>query len=325
MQRFLAIALLTGAPALAAAQEIILFENDNFAGARWGTSGPVDDLARVGFNDRASSVVVRGGTWQLCSDSLFRGQCVTLQPGQYPSLGAMGLNDAISSLREVGWSAGGGGVRPGTGPGGGGWSHGEVVLFDQPGLTGRSLTVQDPMPNMDGTGFNDRARSVLISGGTWQFCADADFTSSCEVLPPGRHDDLGGVTGRVSSLRPFDPNRGGAGGPPAGPPAGGNWGGGGWGSTSRVVLYERENFGGRAFTVDDGVLDNLADSGFNDRTASLRVERGYWMFCTDAHFGGQCRTFGPGDHPQLGWLSNQISSGRRLGNDYPNNAPPLWR
>ena len=44
-----------------------------------------------------------------------------------------------------------------------------------------------------------------------------------------------------------------------------------------------------------------------------------------ADFRGDCRTFGPGDYPQLGWLSNQISSGRRISNDYPYNAPPAWR
>ena len=49
------------------------------------------------------------------------------------------------------------------------------------------------------------------------------------------------------------------------------------------------------------------------------------MFCSDANFEGECRTFGPGDYPQLGWLSNRISLGRRISNDYPYNAPPQWR
>jgi hypothetical protein len=57
----------------------------------------------------------------------------------------------------------------------------------------------------------------------------------------------------------------------------------------------------------------------------MRIERGYWMFCTDANFMGDCRTFGPGDYATLSWLSNRISSGRRISNDYPYNAPPAWR
>jgi hypothetical protein len=57
----------------------------------------------------------------------------------------------------------------------------------------------------------------------------------------------------------------------------------------------------------------------------MRVERGYWMFCTDANFLGECRTFGPGDYPTLQWFTNRISSGRRISNDYPYNALPQWR
>jgi len=81
----------------------------------------------------------------------------------------------------------------------------------------------------------------------------------------------------------------------------------------------------RAYTVGSDVLNNLGSTGFNDRASSMRIERGYWMFCTDANFLGDCRTFGPGDYPSLSWLSNRISSGRRISNDYPYNAPPRWQ
>ena len=61
------------------------------------------------------------------------------------------------------------------------------------------------------------------------------------------------------------------------------------------------------------------------RDASLRIERGYWMFCSDAGFQGTCRTFGPGDHPTLpGGLNNRISSGRRISEDYPYQGSPSW-
>jgi hypothetical protein len=70
---------------------------------------------------------------------------------------------------------------------------------------------------------------------------------------------------------------------------------------------------------------SLDDSGFNDRASSLRIERGYWMFCSDANFAGECRTFGPGDYPTLPQgLSNRISSGRKVNNEYPYNQSPNW-
>jgi hypothetical protein len=39
---------------------------------------------------------------------------------------------------------------------------------------------------------------------------------------------------------------------------------------------------------------------------------------------GECLTFGPGDYANLSELSNRISSGRRISNNYPYDAPPRW-
>ncbi|MBK6983044.1 MAG: hypothetical protein IPH30_17135 [Betaproteobacteria bacterium] len=45
-------------------------------------SGP----ERIGFNDRADSVIVEGGTWILCSDANRTGECRAFGPGEYPAL-----------------------------------------------------------------------------------------------------------------------------------------------------------------------------------------------------------------------------------------------
>ena len=71
---------------IASTAELTLFEHDNFDGRRFGVNGSVSNLAGAGFSDRASSVVVGSGTWQVCEDAYVRGPCVTLQPGAYPSL-----------------------------------------------------------------------------------------------------------------------------------------------------------------------------------------------------------------------------------------------
>ncbi len=222
----LVIAAALSFAAAAGAQDVILYEDDDFNGQRYAVNGSVSDLAQAGFNDRASSLVIRGGSWQICADAWFRGQCVTLGPGNYRSLGAMGLNDSVSSLREIGWNGGGG--RPGGGSGGPGYGAGPgsgggpgyaaapgggaIVLYESPGMTGRSYPLSGAMPNFGGSGFNDRASSAVVDSGTWQLCADADFMSTCEVFGPGTHADLGGVTGRVSSARPIAIGGGGGGG-----------------------------------------------------------------------------------------------------------------
>ena len=92
-----------------------------------------------------------------------------------------------------------------------------------------------------------------------------------------------------------------------------------------AVLFTNPDFHGDRFVVDGDYMPDLANSGFNDRAQSLRVEHGYWIFCSDAQFRGQCRTFGPGSYARLGWaLDNRVSSGRRISNRYPYNGQPNW-
>jgi hypothetical protein len=81
-------------------------------------SGKLADLANFEFNDKASSVRVRDGQWQLCVDANYRGNCVTLGPGEYPTLRAMGVNDRVSSVRGLGSMPSGGTAAqlPGTVP-----------------------------------------------------------------------------------------------------------------------------------------------------------------------------------------------------------------
>jgi hypothetical protein len=87
--------------------EIVMFDGANFQGARIALGDTVPDLERTGFNDRAASISVRGGTWEVCTDAYFQGHCVELQPGDYRRLNAP-FNDSISSVRPLGSAVYGG-------------------------------------------------------------------------------------------------------------------------------------------------------------------------------------------------------------------------
>lgn len=76
-----------------------MFAGPRFEGQQFGLSGNVRTLDEVGFNDRAGSLIIREGNWELCEHAEFRGQCVVYGPGRYPFLGEM--NNRISSLRRV--------------------------------------------------------------------------------------------------------------------------------------------------------------------------------------------------------------------------------
>ena len=94
----LAVAALAAAPALA---QITFYENDDYRGRTFRLQRGAIDFKSTGFNDRASSVVVEGGRWEVCDDIRFGGSCVLLRPGSYPSLRELGLNDRLSSARPA--------------------------------------------------------------------------------------------------------------------------------------------------------------------------------------------------------------------------------
>lgn len=82
-----------------AAAEVTFYEHENFRGRSFNTEQQIDNFVSAGFNDRASSVIVDRDWWQACEDVQYRGRCVFLRPGRYASLGDMGLNDRVSSVR----------------------------------------------------------------------------------------------------------------------------------------------------------------------------------------------------------------------------------
>jgi hypothetical protein len=96
------LATVLAASALPAAAEITLYTREAFDGRYISFTGGERNLSAQDFNDRASSAIVRGGRYEVCEDSDFRGRCVVLRPGQYPSLAAMGIGGGISSVRAVG-------------------------------------------------------------------------------------------------------------------------------------------------------------------------------------------------------------------------------
>ena len=202
---------------------------------------------------------------------------------------------------------------------------GEITLYERPGFQGRSMTLRNNMPDLDRTRFNDRAESIVVRDGVWEVCTDARYGGRCARLQPGEYPTLDGpLNDRISSAREvaqYAPQAAVAPPSPAqyGRPEGYRGGG------ARAVLYEGPDFRGRAFEIDRPVVRNLDRTNFNDRASSLRVFDGYWIFCSDANFEGDCRTFGPGDYPQLpGDLNKRISSGRRIADRYPYEGRPNW-
>jgi hypothetical protein len=192
-----------------------------------------------------------------------------------------------------------------------------ITFYQDDNYRGRQFTADQPVSNFDRSGFNDRVNSAVVHDGRWEICVDAEFRGGCAVLGPGAYPNLGAYAGRISSVRPvegrYSENR-----PDHRSDERGR------NREARATLYEGPNLSGRSFALNDAV-SNMGRTGFNDRASSLRVERGYWIFCSDAEFRGECRTFGPGEYASLPGLNNVISSGRMISNDYPYTDRPNWQ
>ena len=279
---------------------ITLFETENFGGRNIAVDRSQASFGALGFDRRARSAIIEGRSWEVCADRDFGGGCTILAPGRYPILDTWA--GRISSVRPTSMPMGE--LRP---PAVAERPKGGIIFFESENFGGRKFIVDEPDRNFAGSHASDRAQSAIVEGSAWELCTDADFRGGCRVLVPGRYPELGGLSGHIRSVRPSYDQRD------------------GMRSWASATLFSGPNLTGRSFRLGGEGQGNLNDL-FNERASSLRVERGYWIFCSDADFRGECRTFGPGEYAQLPpAFDNRISSGRRISNDYPYADSPSWR
>jgi hypothetical protein len=79
---------------------ITVYEKLNYGGRGWTFADDEPNLKRYDLGDSVSSVRVNGGRWALCFDADF-GRCREID-GSIPNLKAIGMNNTISSIREIG-------------------------------------------------------------------------------------------------------------------------------------------------------------------------------------------------------------------------------
>ncbi len=281
----------------AMAGEIIIYEHANYVGQRLVLKSPAPNFVNLGFNDRASSIVVTSGRWELCTDIDFQGQCVVFTRGNYPTLDRS-LNDRFSSARDLDELPA---ARPQPVR-----RSGAIELYEKTRFRGRMQAFFASVTNLADWNFDDSASSLVVTDGTWELCADPTFRGQCATFPPGRYPELpSGLLQEGSSLRLLD-GRGMARPTPmptpvAPPPP----------APSLIELFAQPNFGGPSVRIDDDV-ENLRDRDFNDRAQSIIVHAGRWELCVDSRYRGQCTVYGPGSYARLGEMNATLSSARRV-------------
>ncbi len=176
---------------------IVLYDDPYFRGNSLPMRGPSENLRFQRFHDRAESVRVLSGRWELCAEPNFR-RCQIVDR-DIQNLSSLGLNKKLSSVRPVGFVPGG--------PGGGGGypppypETARLVLFEGPGYRGQSRTLDSATPILPG--FTGRARSAQVVRGTWLLCDGPRFSGQCQEVSSSVPDlDRWGQIRPVMSARP---------------------------------------------------------------------------------------------------------------------------
>jgi hypothetical protein len=310
--------------AAAHAGELTLFSGAGFQGREVTVREATRDLVPLGFNDRAASMIIRSGRWEVCVDADYRNECRVFEPGEYRNLDRMA--NTISSVREI---EGGRGdyrndnradyrdrlderdndyrdndYRDDDRDGRGHrrrYQAPSVQLFDTPGLRGRSVALRGDTADLVPLGFNDAARSMVIEAGSWEICQHRNYGGECRVFGPGEYRYLDRAFQRSITSARVVAQEGGRGRDDDER-----------GRREGVELFSSAGFGGERVQVRDEVRKLDQQYNFHDRAGSLIVYSGQWEFCRDADFRGQCMTYGPGRYDRLGSLHNAISSIRRV-------------
>jgi beta/gamma crystallin len=193
----------------AAAADLTLYAEDDYQGRGLGVVIDEKQLGVLNFDDRASSVVVENGTWILCSGEEYSGECITLEPGRYASLQALGLDNAVTSVRRrdpanVGTfgrieAAPKGSQSPRPAP----QLAGDIVLYAANDYSGASQLADESQADVRADLSQGKANSTVIAAGTWELCDDTFYRGQCVTLGPGKYPSMEhyGLTRGVASAR----------------------------------------------------------------------------------------------------------------------------
>lgn len=205
--RYLLSALLLAGHATAA--DITLYADDDYQGRALSVVIDQRQLGVMNFDDRTSSVVVERGSWMLCSGEDYREQCITLETGRYPSLAALGLDNAVTSVRRQGQTSIGEFQGAEAVIESAGHDAASVVLYAGNEYSGGSRGIVASQPELAEAPFHGAAISAVIARGQWNLCSDADFKGECVTLGPGKYPSLEnyGLDRGAASVRPADAPR----------------------------------------------------------------------------------------------------------------------
>jgi hypothetical protein len=164
---------------MARGRSVALFPNVAYGGTVRTSVVDVTDLARIGFNDQASSLRVSpGAVVTLFGDRYFQGACQAFSADNGDLRGSTIGNDTASSMKLDSRSVCG---SP--------W----LTLYQHGYLDGASFTVTASMPNLNGAPVgNQQASSLIVGAGTTVSAYSLpNYTGTCQTFTAGATLNLG--------------------------------------------------------------------------------------------------------------------------------------
>jgi len=181
--------------------DITFYDGRDFSGRRTRVSSDIERMSFVGFNDDASSVRIRSGTWELCEDRGFYGYCIVVSD-DVRDLGRYNMNNRISSVRRIYGDDNYYRNRQHSGYYDNdyrGHDNG-VGFYVGSDYHGDRFEVGVDMPEFGvyAAGYNG---SLEVLGGRWEVCENSHYNGRCTTVE-GRYSDLGSAIGfGIGSIR----------------------------------------------------------------------------------------------------------------------------
>ena len=267
---------------------LILFGGENFTGPAVNVFDPIYALPDIQFNDRARSVAVLSGAWELCEHSDFTGRCVFLRE-DVPDLRYYGLEGQVSSVRPIYEYTDA--------------ENGLMFVRDENGYIRYADDAQYGYDNYShGYGATTRVE-VYHYGYSPAYRSYGYYDPLAGYGPYGFGYSRGGYNTYRTYHRQPKPLRGHYGARDA-----------------DATLYVDSNGRGASLGINRGVRD-LSRYRFNDNVSSLNIKSGKWEVCEHANYKGRCEIIDASTGKLNGLrLNDNISSIRPVGGDRDNRG-----
>jgi hypothetical protein len=179
--------------------KLVLYAQTALSGDSRSILAGFPNLGDIDFDNKARSVRVIAGRWEICAEKRYR-ECQVVD-ANVPDLDAIGLSRKISSVRLAPGGATTRAPIPPPPPIDDG-SEPHIVFFDKTGFRGGTLELAAARGNL--AGLTARAESIRVMAGTWQLCTGMNYTGTCTTIDADRAD-LGPWRNRIVSARPVTP------------------------------------------------------------------------------------------------------------------------